>query len=276
MGQEENTDSDLVQKTFGDGVEVRPDLIEDDPRWPVPEIGLRDADKWLAGPFSCVPLVVRRLEGGKYAPVSPVRSFAAHMALVEAGEEDAFTVHVCEGLPAGDAPAVHNAVEWFVESERASDWIHRYSILKAALESYNGCSWLVGGSRRFFAASCGTSTAELNRIKNANEKAVPDVVGLVEDGLFSFRAADNAAKLSDEKQRAIAKAVRDEGITDPRLAARVIRRFEDRKVRPVSELILDVEALAKAVSESKSSVGVQEALRLQAAVGDLVGVACLR
>lgn len=273
MEQEANTDGDLVKKTFGEGIQVDLTAIEDDPRWPVPEIGLRAAEKWLDGPFDRVPLVVSRLEGGKYAPVSPIRSFAAHKALIEAGEEDAFTVHVCEGLPAEDAPAVHNAVEWFVESERAGDWIHRYSRVKAGLESYNGCLWLVGGSRRFFAASCGTSTAELNRIKNAN-KAVPDVVGLVEDGLFSFRAADNAAKLSEEKQRAIAKAVRDEGITDSRIAARVIRRFEDRKVRPVSELVLDVEALVKAVAESKSSVGVQEALRLQAVAGDLVRATC--
>lgn len=274
MGQEENTDSDLVQKTFGDGVEVRPDLIEDDPRWPIPEIGLIAAEKWLGGPFDRVPLVVRRLEDGKYAPVSPVRSFAAHMALVEAGEEDAFTVHVCEGLSAEDAPAVHNAVEWFVESERAGDWIHRYSGVMAGIESYSGSSWLVGGSRRFFAGSCGTNTSELNRIDHVAHDAVPEVVALVEDGLFSFRAGDDASKLSGVKQRAIAQAVRDEGITDSRIAARVIRRFEDRKLRPVSELVLDVEALTKAVAESKSSVGVQEALRLQAVAGDLVRATC--
>ena len=47
-------------------------------------------------------------------------------------------------------------------------------------------------------------------------------------------------------------------------------------MRPVSELVLDVEALVKAVAESKSSVGVQEALRLQAVAGDLVRAACLR
>lgn len=94
--------------------------------------------------------------------------------------------------------------------------------------------------------------------------------------MFSFRAGDDASKLSAEKQRAIAQAVREEGITDSRQAARVIRRFEDRKLRPVSELVLDVETLAKAVAESKSSVGVQEALRLQAIAGDLVRAACLR
>lgn len=276
MEQEANNDGDLVRDTFGEGIQVDPAAIEDDPCWPIPEIGLIDAKKWLGGPFDRVPLVVRRLECGKYAPVSPIRSFAAHKALIEAGEEDAFTVHVCEGLAAEDAPVVHNAVEWFVEPERAGDWIHRYSGAMAALESFNGCSWLVGGSRRFFAGSCGTNTSELNRIQHVVEKAVPEVVALVEDGLFSFRAGDDASKLSEEKQRAIAKAVREEGITDPRRAAMVIRRFTDRKVRSVSELVLDVEALVNAVEERKASVDVQQALRLQAAAGDLVGAACLR
>ena len=92
--------------------------------------------------------------------------------------------------------------------------------------------------------------------------------------MFSIRAADKAAKLSEEKQRSIAKAVRDEGITDSRLAARVIRRFEPRKVRPVPELVLDLETLVVAVGEGKASVGAQEALRLQAVVGDLVRAVC--
>ncbi len=175
-----------------------------------------------------------------------------------------------------DDPAVHNAVEWFVESERDGDWIHRYSGVMAGIESYNGSSWLVGGSCRFFAGSCGTNTSELNRVEHVAKKAVPEIVALVEDGLFSFRAGDDASKLSAEKQRAIAQAVREEGITDSRQAARVIRRYEDCKVRPVSELVLDVEALSKALADNKVSVGVQQALRLQAAVGDLVGVACLR
>lgn len=263
-----------VDKTFGDAFQVRPDLIVDDPRWPIPSVDLIEAMTWIGGRFKRVPLIVRRGEGGRYVPVSPIRSFAAHKALVEAGEEDSFMVRLCEGLSAEDAAAVHNAVEWYVLPDHAGDWMHRQAGVYSGLESRTGQPWMVDGPWRFMAAACGTSTIMLTRVHRVAHDAVPEVIALVEEGLFSMRAADNAAKLSQEKQRSIAKAVRDEGITDSRLAARVIRRFEPRKARPVPELVLDLETLVEAVAEGKVSVGVQEALRLQAVVGDLVRAAC--
>lgn len=276
MKQETNQESKFVRDTFGEAIHLGPGFIEDDPRWPIPSVDLIEASTWIGGPYKRVPLLVRRGKGGKYVPISPIRSFSAHKALIEAGEEDVFRVHVCEGLPEVDAIAVHNAVEWYVSLDHAGDWMHRQPAVYAGLESCAKKPWLVDGARRFMAAACGTNTVMLTRVKRVANDAVPEVIALVEEGLFTMHAADDAARLSAEKQRAIAQAVREEGITDPRLAARVIRRFEDRKLRPVSELVLDVEALAKAVAEGKVSVGVQQALRLQAAVGDLVGAACLR
>lgn len=265
---------DLITKTFGDAIQIEPDLIEDDPRWPIPSAGLIEAMTWIAGPYKRAPLVVRRGEGGKYVPVSPIRTFAAHKALVEAGEEDAFMVRVCEGLSAEDAVAVHNAVEWYVSADHAGDWMHRQAGVYASLESHTGEPWLVDGTWRFMAASCGTSTIMLTRVQHVAKEAVPEVIALVEEGLLSMRAADIAAKLSADKQRSIVKAVRDEGITDSRLAARVIRRFEEPKPKPVSGLIADIEILVAAAVEGKVSVGVQQALRLQAVAGDLVRAAC--
>ena len=267
---------DLITKTFGEAIQIEPDLIEDDPRWPIPSVGLIEAMMWISGQFKRAPLVVRPLEGGKYAPVSPVRSFSAHKALIDAGQEATFMVRVCEGLSAEDAVAVHNAVEWYVSANHAGDWMHRQAGVYASLESHTGEPWLVDGTWRFMAASCGTSTIMLTRVQHVAKEAVPEVIALVEEGLLSMRAADIAAKLSADKQRSIAKAVRDEGITDSRLAARVIRRFEEPKPKPVSGLIADTEILVAAAVEGKVSVGVQQALRLQAAVGDLVGAACLR
>lgn len=185
-------------------------------------------------------------------------------------------VRVCDGLSAEEAIAVHNAVEWYVSPDHTGDWMHRQAGVYAGLESSKGKPWLVDGPWRFMAASCGTSTVMLTRVQRVAHDAVPEVIALVEEGLFSIRAADKAAKLSQEKQRSIAKAVRDEGITDSRIAARVIRRFEPRKARPVPELVLDLETLVEAVGDGKVSVAVQEALRLQAAAGDLVRAACLR
>ena len=51
-------------------------------------------------------------------------------------------------------------------------------------------------------------------------------------------------------------------------------REENRKARPVPELVLDLETLVEAVGDGKVSVGVQEALRLQVVVGDLVRAVC--
>ena len=273
MKKEASNSGGLVTEVFGEGIRVGLAAIEDDPRWPIPSVDLIEAMMWVGGQFSHVPLVVRRIEGGRYVPVSPVRSFAAHGALIKAGKETDFLVHVCEGLPPEAAVDVHDAVEWYVEPERTGDWMHRYAELKARLQLYNGRPWFVEGFSRFTAAACGTTTVMLTRIQAVATKAVPEVVALVEEGLFTMHAADNAAKLSAEKQRAIVEAIRDEGITDPDRAARVIRRFEDRKVRPVSELVLDVEALSKAVDEGKVSVGVQQALSLQSVAGELVRAA---
>ena len=267
---------DRILKTFGAAIHLGPGFIEDDPRWSIPSVDLTEASMWLGGPFKRAPLVVRRGEGGKYVPVSPIRSFAAHKALIEADKEDVFTVHVCEGLSAAEAVAVHNAVEWYVSNDNTGEWIHSQAGVYAGLETFTGKPWLVDGPWRFMAAACGTNTSMLTRVQNVEKKAVPEVVVLVEEGLFTMHAADNAAKLSAEKQRAIVKAIRDEGITDPDRAARVIRRFEDRKVRPVSELVLDVEALSKAVDEGKVSVGVQQALSLQSVAGELVRAACAK
>ena len=274
MGGEYDIDK-LILKVFGPSIQIGLDDIEDDSRWPIPTIGLIEAGKWVAGPFASAPLVVRRLDNGKYAPVSPMRSFAARKALIEVGEETALTVHVCEGLPADDAVAVHDAVEWYVEPEHSGDWIRRYPTAIAGLEVFNGRRWLAEGSRRFMAAACGTNTSELNKVRIVALEVEPEVIALVDEGLLSIRAAANdAAKIPAEKQREAAREIRKKDIKDSRNAASVLKRYLPPKIRSVNELVTDIDNLVDAVFEGRVSIGVQEALRLQAAVGNLVRAAC--
>ena len=54
----------------------------------------------------------------------------------------------------------------------------------------------------------------------------------------------------------------------------MIHRFAPPKIRSVNELATDIDNLVDAVFEARVSVGVQEALRLQVAVGNLVRAAC--
>ena len=54
----------------------------------------------------------------------------------------------------------------------------------------------------------------------------------------------------------------------------MIHRFAPPKLRSVGKLVSDVDNLVDAVFEGRVSVGVQEALRLQAAVSNLVSAAC--
>lgn len=266
----------LIRKVFGPSIQIGLGDIEDDPRWPIPSVSNIEAEKWVAGPFASAPLVVRRLEGGKYAPVSPMRSFGARKALIEVSEETALTVHVCEGLPEEEAVAVHDAVEWYVEPERSGDWIRRYPTAIAGLEVFNGRRWLAEGSRRFMAAACGTNTSELNKIKNVCVTGEPEVIALVEEGLLSIRAANDAANIPAEKQREAAREIRKKDIKDSRNAASVLKRYLPPKIRSVNELVADIDNLVDAVFEGRVSVGVQEALRLQLAVGNLVRAACER
>lgn len=275
MGGEYDIDS-LIRKVFGPSIQIGLDDIEDDSRWPIPTVGLIEAEKWVAGPFASAPLVVRRLDSGKYEPVSPIRSFAAHKALIEVGEETALTVHVCEGLPEEEAVAVHDAVEWYVEPERSGDWIRRYLPARTELERFNGSPWLKEGYCRFMAAACGTNTSELNKIKNVCVDGEPEVIALVEEGLLSIRAANDAANIPAEKQREAVKEIKKRGIKESRDAAKVIHRFAPPKIRSVGKLVSDVDNLVDAVFERRVSVGVQEALRLQVAVGNLVRAACER
>ncbi|WP_417160137.1 hypothetical protein [Senegalimassilia anaerobia] len=268
--------SKLILKVFGSEIQIGLADIEDDPRWPIPSVGLIEAEKWVAGPFASAPLVVRRLDSGKYAPVSPMRSFAARKALIEVSEETALTVHVCEGLPAEDAVAVHEAVEWYVEPEHSGDWIRRYRPARTELERFNGRHWLKEGCCRFMAAACGTNTSELNKIKNVCLDGEPEVIALVEEGLLSIRAANDATDIPAEKQREAVKKIREKGIKESRDAAKVIHRFAPPKIRSVGKLVSDVDNLVDAVFEGRVSIGVQEALRLQVAVGNLVRAACER
>ena len=252
----------LIRKVFGPSIQIGLDDVEDDPRWPIPTVDLIDANEWVAGPFKRAPLVVRRVEGGKYAPVSPVRSFAAHKELIRVGKEADLTVHVCEGLPADDAVAVHDAVEWYVEPEHSGDWIRRYPTAIAGLEVFNGR---------------GTNTSELNKVKIVALEVEPEVIALVDEGLLSMRAAANdAAKIPAEKQREAAREIRKKDIKDSRNAASVLKRYLPPKIRSVNELVADIDNLVDAVFEGRVSVGVQEALRLQLAVGNLVRAACER
>lgn len=266
----------LIRKVFGPSIQIGLDDVEDDPRWPIPTVDLIDANEWVAGPFKRAPLVVRRVEGGKYAPVSPVRSFAAHKELIRVGKEADLTVHVCEGLPADDAVAVHDAVEWYVEPEHSGDWIRRYLPARTELERFNGSPWLKEGYCRFMAAACGTNTSELNKIKNVCVDGEPEVIALVEEDLLSIRAANDAAKIPAEKQREAAREIRKKDIKDSRNAASVLKRYLPPKIRSVNELVADIDNLVDAVFEGRVSVGVQEALRLQLAVGNLVRAACER
>ncbi len=267
----------LIHKVFGSKIQIGLGDIEDDPRWPIPSVSHIEAEKWVAGPFASAPLVVRRLEGGKYAPVSPMRSFGARKALIEVGEETALTVHVCEGLPEEEAVAVHDAVEWYVEPEHSGDWIRRYPTAIAGLEVFNGRRWLAEGSRRFMAAACGTNTSELNKVKIVALEVEREVIALVDEGLLSIRAAANdAAKIPAEKQREAVREIRKKDIKDSRNAASVLKRYLPPKIRSVNELVTDIDNLVDAVFERRVSVGVQEALRLQVAVGNLVRAACER
>lgn len=267
----------LIHKVFGSEIQIGLGDIEDDPRWPIPSVSHIEAEKWVAGPFASAPLVVRRLEGGKYAPVSPMRSFGARKALIEVGEETALTVHVCEGLPEEEAVAVHDAVEWYVEPEHSGDWIRRYPTAIAGLEVFNGRRWLAEGSRRFMAAACGTNTSELNKVKIVALEVEREVIALVDEGLLSIRAAANdAAKIPAEKQREAVREIRKKDIKDSRNAASVLKRYLPPKIRSVNELVTDIDNLVDAVFERRVSVGVQEALRLQVAVGNLVRAACER
>lgn len=276
MGGEYDIDS-LIRKVFGPSIQIGLDDIEDDPRWPIPSVSHIEAEKWVAGPFASAPLVVRRLEGGKYAPVSPMRSFGARKALIEVGEETALTVHVCEGLPEEEAVAVHDAVEWYVEPEHSGDWIRRYPTAIAGLEVFNGRRWLAEGSRRFMAAACGTNTSELNKVKIVALEVEREVIALVDEGLLSIRAAANdAAKIPAGKQREAVREIRKKDIKDSRNAASVLKRYLPPKIRSVNELVTDIDNLVDAVFERRVSVGVQEALRLQVAVGNLVRAACER
>lgn len=264
----------LIHKVFGPEIQIWLDDVEDDPRWPIPTVDLIDAKEWVAGSFKRAPLVVRRLGGGKYAPVSPVRSFAAHKALIEVGEGTALTVHVCEGLPAEDAVAVHDAVEWYVEPEHSGDWIRRYLPARTELDQFNGHRWMKEGCCRFMAAACGTNTSELNKVKNVCLTGEPEVIALVEEGLLSIRAANDAANLSAEKQREAVREIQEKKIKEPRDAAKVIHRFAPPKIRSVNELVTDIDNLCDAVLDRRVSVGVQQALRLQTAAGNLVRAAC--
>lgn len=267
----------LIHKVFGSKIQIGLGDIEDDPRWPIPSVSHIEAEKWVAGPFASAPLVVRRLEGGKYAPVSPMRSFGVRKALIEVGEETALTVHVCEGLPEEEAVAVHDAVEWYVEPEHSGDWIRRYPTAIAGLEVFNGRRWLAEGSRRFMAAACGTNTSELNKVKIVALEVEREVIALVDEGLLSIRAAANdAAKIPAEKQREAVREIRKKDIKDSRNAASVLKRYLPPKIRSVNELVTDIDNLVDAVFERRVSVGVQEALRLQVAVGNLVRAACER
>lgn len=264
----------LSHKVFGPEIQIWLDDVEDDPRWPIPTVDLIDAKEWVAGPFKRAPLVVRRVEGGKYAPVSPVRSFAAHKELIRVGKETDLTVRVCEGLPADDAVAVHDAVEWYVEPEHSGDWIRRYWPARTGLEQFNGRPWLKEGCCRFMAAACGTNTSELNKIKNVCLNGEAEVIALVDEGLLSIRAANDAAEIPAEKQREAAREIREKEIKDSRDAAKVIHRFAPPKIRSVNELVTDIDNLCDAVLDRRVSVGVQQALRLQTAAGNLVGAAC--
>lgn len=42
---------DPITKTFGEAIQIEPDLIEDDPRWPIPSVDLIEAMMWIGGQF---------------------------------------------------------------------------------------------------------------------------------------------------------------------------------------------------------------------------------
>lgn len=277
LAQEEVDQLDIdgrIEATFGKAILVKPEEVEADPRWPIEHLDLIDAKKWLGGPFARVPLIVRRVDGGKFVAVSPSRSFAAYRTLVEAGERDQLPVVIALGMDEIDAKAVRNAVEWYVEPAHDGDWMFRLAGAYAGLERCSDRSWMVGGPWRFFAAACGTSTAMLTRVQRIARDAVPEVIALVEEGVLTMRAANEAARLSPEKQRAFAKAVHDDGARDPRRAAMLIRRFVAPRLMPVSELLDAIESLAVAVQNGETAMGVDEALRVQEAAGVLVRAAC--
>lgn len=124
------------------------------------------------------------------------------------------------------------------------------------------------------AAACGTNTSELNKVKNVCLNGEAEVIALVDEGLLSIRAANDAAEIPAEKQREAAREIREKEIKDSRDAAKVIHRFAPPKIRSVNELVTDIDNLCDAVLDRRVSVGVQQALRLQTAAGNLVGAAC--
>lgn len=252
---------DMIDSILGEPRRVDLREVADDPRWPMPELDLEQAER--VPPSRRAPLVAREAGDGTLIAVCPASGFSAAMALgARDGSYDA-PVHV---LPIGaeDAELVHEAVEWYCAPGRNAEWARRLPGIYERLKAREGSAWMVGGPWRFLAAACGTGTAAFSRVKALAEGAGPEICELFDEGVLSMRITYEASKLDQGAQRDFARAVREEAPDVP--ATTILRRFNDDG-SAVARVLRGINLL---LGPRSDEVALEDALRIQAAADELV------
>lgn len=252
---------DTIDGILGEPRRVDLREVAADPRWPMPELDLVQAEQVLSSQHA--PLVARESGDGSLVAVCPVSGFAAALAMGARNGSYEAPVHVL-AIGAEDAEAVHEAVEWYCEPQRDTGWARRMPPIYRKLKARTGSAWMVGGPWRFMAAACGTGTAAIMRVKALAEGAGPEVCCLFDEGVLSMRLAYEASKLGRDAQRDFARAVREEAPDVP--VTTILRRFNDEG-SAVARVLRGINLL---MGPKSGEVTLEDALRIQAAADELV------
>ncbi len=252
---------DMIDSILGEPRRVDLREVAADPRWPMPELDIVQAEQVLSSQRA--PLVARDTGGGSLVAVCPTSGFAAALAMASLNGSYEAPVHVL-GISAEDAEVVHEAVEWHCEPQRSTGWVRRLPGIYLRLKARTGAAWMVGGPWRFMAAACGTGSAALMRVKALAEAAGPEICELFDEGALSMRMTYEASKLDRGAQRDFARAVREEAPDVP--ATIILRRFNDED-SAAARVLRGINLL---MGPKSGEVTLEDALRIQAAADELV------
>ena len=215
------------------------------------------------------PIVVRTVDGSPVC-VSPARRVALlRLAAAEGYGPDECAYRVLDGVSDGAADAIAGFVGlWLRQATADPEWRRAVLAGHEALSRLEGEPWMRVSGWRFAGAVCGSHTSAFMRVKGVQERAVPEVLALVDSGELGLWSAYELSQLPAADQRRIARESRAAG-------GRTVTELVKEAKAPVmgaAELARRVRRLAAAAREGGAQVAPLEVAELQAAAAELMAV----
>lgn len=256
-----------VERLFGEPIEIKYEDIIIPDHWDIPEPKQEEipAVASIVGEF---PVLLRKVDD-EYLCVAPAKRIRCLQVAAKQGLVPQTTAaFVIDGCSEQDAEDLHQIVSVIAFPESSDEWRQKVCYWIVECGKFYSRPWFTMRGKEFLSAITGVPTASIWRWKLINDKAVPEVRALIDEGKLSIRTAQEFfIHLDPEEQRTLAAKVTKE--TDKSVIAKLVREQGYKRPMSTKTLIAETENYVKSAIKKDEIPSLEEINTLQYYVSKL-------